>query len=493
MCRFFVYKKVIICYTDSVMEKNTRFYVSHKNVLTWLMALCMVCSAVARIVFVGMKGTDDSLQVWSQIVLPVVAALLYAVIVLCTGKELFYKSAVPVWMIAVYYVFLFAGYDFGKFHMMIVFLYAIAMLFVAVLYTQITCGKVPMTWLLIPILAFPLAAQLYLERSVLLLSRSMPELLPLVPDILMIAGLMITVFAIRIHPVSEYHPTWGDRTDGRRIHTEPPMNQVSPYIMTTRNTSANLFSNSFEITNVERYIRQKRREGLTSFGIMHVMLAAYCRSLCKYPGVNRFISGQKIYTRGNDIQFCLTVKKEMSSKSPETVIKVHLAPGDTAEDVYRKINEEVDNVKNTPLDSSFDNLAHALMLIPGIFLRITVWLLKALDYYGLLPKFLLELSPFHGSVFFTSMGSLGIPPIFHHLYDFGNLPVFCSFGCKRRALEVQEDGSVVQRKYLDFNVTTDERTVDGFYYASFFKTYKRILMHPEVLDNPPEEIISDID
>ena len=472
------------------MEKTTRFYVSRKNVLTWLMALCMVCSAVARIVFVGMKGTDSTLQVWSQIVLPIVAALLYAIIVFGTGKELFYKSAIPVWMIAIYYAFLFASYDFGKYNMMISSLYAIAMLFVAVLYTQITCGKVPKTLLLIPVLAFPLAAQLYLLRGQL---RETEVLLSVLPDILMIDGCLLTVFAIRIHPVGEYHPTWGDRTDGRRIRTEPPMNQVSPYIMTTRVTSMNLFSEAFEITNVERYIRQKRREGLTTFGLMHVLLSAYCRALCKYPGVNRFISGQKIYTHGNDIQFCLTVKKEMSSKSPETVIKVHLAPSDTAEDVYRKINAEVENVKNTPLDSGFDNLAHTLMLIPGIFLRITVWLLKALDYYGMLPKFLLELSPFHGSVFFTSMGSLGIPPIYHHLYDFGNLPVFGSFGCKRRALEIQEDGSVVQRKYIDFNVTMDERTVDGFYYASFFKTFKRILMHPEVLDNPPDEIVPDID
>ena len=52
-----------------------------------------------------------------------------------------------------------------------------------------------------------------------------------------------------------------------------------------------------------------------------------------------------------------------------------------------------------------------LTLIPGVFLKFTVWLLKTLDYFGMLPKFLLEVSPFHGSLFFTSMGSLGIPPI----------------------------------------------------------------------------------
>ena len=106
----------------------------------------------------------------------------------------------------------------------------------------------------------------------------------------------------------------------------------------------------------------------------------------------------------------MTVKKEMTADSPDTIVKVHLNPHDTADDVYRKLQSAVENVKNTPLDSSFDNTAGALTLIPGVFLKFTVWLLKTLDYFGMLPKFLLEVSPFHGSLFFTSMGSLGIRP-----------------------------------------------------------------------------------
>ena len=470
------------------MEKRTNFYVSVKNVIVWLVALCMVCSAVARVLFVGVKGTD----VWSQILLPIAAAVLYGLICLLSGKERFYKTAIPVWMLFAYYTFLFFGYDFGKFDTLIGCLFAVAMIFGAVLYTQISCGKVAATSLILLIAAFPFAALLYLNRDIVM-AADWTSLQFLLPDALVTLGLLLVVFAIRIHPSHEYHPTWGDRTDGRRIRTEPPMNQVTPYVMWTRNAAQNFFGESIEITNIERYIRQKRREGLSSFGLMHVLLASYCRTLCRYPALNRFVAGQKVYQRGNDIQFCLVVKKEMTSTSPETVIKVHLTPTDTAEDVYNKLNDAVENVKNTPLDSSFDNLAHALMLIPGVFLKFTVWLLRVMDYFGLLPKFLLELSPFHGSVFFTSMGSLGIQPIYHHLYDFGNLPVFCSFGCKRRELELQEDGSVEQRKYVDFKFTMDERIADGFYYAAFFKHYKRILQHPEVLDVPPEEIVPDID
>ena len=73
------------------------------------------------------------------------------------------------------------------------------------------------------------------------------------------------------------------------------------------------------------------------------------------------------------------------------------------------------------------------------------------------------------------------------------MKVFGAFGMKRRAVEVQEDGSVVEKKYVDIKFTMDERIVDGFYYAAFFKHYRRILAHPEILDNPPEEVLSDID
>ena len=472
------------------MKNRTNYFVSRKNLLTWLMALCMVCSAVTRIVFVGMKGTDSTLQMWSQIVLPIAAALLFALIITVSGKEHFYKSAIPVWMICIYYYFLLSGFDFGNFHTMVVALYAIALLFIAVLYTQITCGKVPAAWLLIPLLLFPLAAQLYLQRPILMRG----DYTVLLPDMLMIGGCVITVFAIRIHPAGDYHPTWGDRNDGRKIRTLSPMAQITAYFQVERNTCSNLFEESFEITHVERYIRQKRREGLKDFGLTHVLLAAYVRGLCKYPQLNRFISGQKVYSRGEDIQYCMVVKKEMTIDSPDTSIKVHLSRKDTAADVYEKLNAAIEEVKRTQeLDSGIDNLIAYLNLIPSVILKFTVWLLKLLDYFGLLPKFLVELSPFHGSLFFTSMGSLGIPPIYHHLYDFGNLPVFGAFGCKRRALEVEEDGSVVQKKYLDVKFVLDERIVDGYYYAAFFKHYRAILRHPELLDVPPEELVSDID
>ena len=70
------------------------------------------------------------------------------------------------------------------------------------------------------------------------------------------------------------------------------------------------------------------------------------------------------------------------------------------------------------------------------------------------------------------MGSLGIPPIVHHLYNFGNLPVFVAFGRKYRKVELDLQGKPVTRRYVDFVMNTDERIVDGFYYATVMKYFE---------------------
>lgn len=454
------------------------------------MAVCLAGSAISRIVLYGIHDMPIYTSLWLQMGLPVAATVLYVLITLCNGREQFYKTAIPVWLYVLFSAVWVMHNLQGR---MLIALSWLALICFGLVYTDISSGaRLHRAWLLFPVMLFPLATILYYNRQAIFL-QDWPAVIRLLPNTLLFLGATVLIFAIRIDPAGEYHPTWGDRVDGRRVRSLPPANQVSPYIMVNRNGSSNLFEEAFEITNVDRYIRQKRREGLTSFGIMHVFLTAYCRGVAKYPGVNRFIAGQKIYSRGEDIQFCMTIKKDMTTDGAETEIKLHLSPRDTVYDVYKKMNDAIVKVKNTPLDAGVDNTAYALTMVPGVVLKFLVWFLKTLDYFGLLPKFLLEVSPFHGSIFFTSMGSLGIPPVYHHLYDFGNLPVFGSFGCKRRALELQEDGTVVQRKYVDFRFTLDERTVDGFYYAAFLKYYKRLIQHPEVLDEAPAEVVKDMD
>ena len=286
---------------------------------------------------------------------------------------------------------------------------------------------------------------------------------------------------------------WGDRSDGYKLRTINPMNKFMPYIMPQRNDACNTYADMFDVTKTDKYCRQKVKEGKTSFGFLHVMLAAYVRMLSQRPGINRFISGQKIYSR-HDIQIVMTIKKTLSTEAPDTCIKVRFSPTDTIDDVYEKFNKAVSEVQSQPEEkSSFDKLNKVLSLIPGLLCRWTVKILNFADYFGLLPKSLLWLSPFHGSMIITSMGSLGIRPIYHHIYNFGNLPVFLAYGGRRSVVCCDADGKAYTKKYIELKAVTDERICDGFYYASAFKLIKRYVENPEQLEQPPAEVFEDID
>lgn len=285
----------------------------------------------------------------------------------------------------------------------------------------------------------------------------------------------------------------GDRSDGWKLRNITAMQKFMPYIMARRSDSCNQFMDSLDMTNTDRYCRQKVRDGMINFSVLHVFLAAYVRAVSQYPQLNRFISGQKIYHRRN-IEVVMTIKKSMRLDAEDTCIKVEFEPTDTAKEIYEKFNKIVEiNQASEDEHSSFDKLNRALNLIPGLLLRWTVKLLAFLDYFGLLPKALLKLSPFHGSMIITSMGSLGIQPIYHHIYDFGNLPLFLAYGKKYNKLVLNEDGEVMKKKFVDLKVTTDERICDGYYYASAFKAIKRMIENPDCLDVPPEEVKEDVD
>ena len=281
--------------------------------------------------------------------------------------------------------------------------------------------------------------------------------------------------------------------DGRKIKSLPPMNKVSPYIMLNRIGAMNLMSDSVDVANMERYVRQKRESGLKNFGILHVLLAAYVRTVAERPGINRFIRGNKIYARKDGIVISMMIKKTMKLNAMETCVKLKLSPDATPEDIYNQFQALVEFNRESETDdkSGFDTLARVLNYIPGFLLKWAIWLLRGLDYLGLLPGWLKDLSPFHASMFITSMGSLGIPPIFHHLYDFGNIPIFIAYGKKRPQLIMNKEGVVEERKYLDFNVCTDERICDGHYFASALKLMKDYLSHPTRLDTPAT-VVEDI-
>lgn len=286
---------------------------------------------------------------------------------------------------------------------------------------------------------------------------------------------------------------WGDRKDGRRVRTAQPMAKMMPFIMKDRADAMNYFADELDVTETDAFCKKMIADGYEGFSFLHIMLAAYVRVISQKPSLNRFINGQRIYAR-NNIEVNMTIKKDLREDSPDTCISVIFEPDDTVVDVYEKFNAAVMKEKEKEdLDSGFDKTAGTLASLPRPILRAAIRLLFWLDYHGWIPKALTDLSPFHGSMIITSMGSLGIKPIYHHIYNFGNLPVFISYGVKRTVYKLKRDGSAEQRRMMDLKVVTDERICDGFYFASAFKMVRRLVERPAALMKRPEQIFEDID
>ncbi len=283
---------------------------------------------------------------------------------------------------------------------------------------------------------------------------------------------------------------FGDRRDGRRLRTLSPIQFLTSFIMPTRNDASNNFAGAVEVTDADRWLRAKRKDGYQGLGILHLFIASYIRVIAQFPALNRFVAGQHVYAR-NNIVINMMVRRGYTSESGSTCAKVVFEPTDTIYDVYRKMNEAVDEIRASD-DSGTERVAGILLKIPGLFLKFVVFILRCLDYFGILPRGIVDVSPFHGSLIITDLGSLGIPPIYHHLYNFGNLPVFLSLGAKRHAMELDRSGTAVERKYIDYKIVCDERIMDGYEYSAAFKYMKYYLKNPHELEVPPEKVAEDI-
>lgn len=284
----------------------------------------------------------------------------------------------------------------------------------------------------------------------------------------------------------------GDRKDGRLLRSLNPFYTFIPFIMKERHDATNYIKEQAEISATEEYLRQLRNEGYKGIGMLHFFIAAYVRIVAKYPALNRFIAGQRIYAR-NNIVVIMTIKKELSIESGEAEVKVVFEPTDGIKEVYEKISAEIESIRAQGDDNSTERVARILQKMPRFLLRAAIRFFGWLDYHGWLPTYLTDVSPFHGSLVVTDLGSIGIPPVFHHLYNFGNIPMFLAFGIKRRAYELNADGTVSAKKYIDYTLATDERICDGYYYAQAIRYFRLFLRNPKLLGKPPKEVVEDVD
>ena len=125
-------------------------------------------------------------------------------------------------------------------------------------------------------------------------------------------------------------------------------------------------------------------------------------------------------------------------------------------DVYRKMNQQIDEKKSTTTGNGTEELPNKLSRAPRFIFRFALWAINVMIISAGCQS-LLEISPFHGSMISHRHGFSGIKPIYL-TYTLRQSPCFIAFGASAKNLSSPQ-GEMVERKYLDMKATLDERTV----------------------------------
>ena len=284
---------------------------------------------------------------------------------------------------------------------------------------------------------------------------------------------------------------FGRRSDGHRLDHIDPIVQFMPYIMKTRNDAMNQIALDADYDPLAEYIKKRAKEG-HKISFMALLVTAYVRTVAEYPALNRFIMNKQVFAR-NSIDVSLTVLRNAKDKQKqdEALIKMCFEPDATLDEVNAQIDEKVLEAANEDAANGTADFAGKLIHM-RLLVQVVVALAKLLDRYGLLPKALYDISPFHCSMFITNMASIGMPALYHHLYNFGNTSMFIAMGkAERRPVPTKEGFAF--KNVLPLKVVTDERVCGGASYAQGMHYFQKLIAHPEMLEKRPERINYDYD
>ena len=278
------------------------------------------------------------------------------------------------------------------------------------------------------------------------------------------------------------------RADGKRLRNTDPMYTVAAYVMSKRVDSMNMVTLDIPYDPIQEYLNKKRREGV-SLSYLGVIIAAYLRTAAEFPLLNRFIMNCKPYARN---EFCVAMVVLKSGQMDNgTMSKMYFNMTDTIFDVNDTINKYVSDNREVPEKNGTEKMIKILLGAPGV-LRVGVGLFKFMDKHGLLPKKVIDMSPFHNSLCISNLASIRTNHIYHHCYEFGTTSVFITMG-NLREIPRRSGGEIIFERCIPLGVVMDERICSGSYFALAFRKIRKYLRNPELLELPPEVVNEDPD
>jgi len=274
------------------------------------------------------------------------------------------------------------------------------------------------------------------------------------------------------------------RSDGVKVRGLPKYRRIMPHFMRTKQESIIYYESLIRAEKIMDFCERMTEEYKTNVTPFHLILHALLKTHVAYPRVNRFVKAGVIWQR-KGIYFSFSIKKQMKTTSPISVVKRRFEPSFTLKDTVKTARKEIKEGRDMKKKDQAEKEASNYLWIPAPIIRMLYPAYKFLDEWGLLPASIIEKDPLYASAFIANIGAFNADTAYHHLYELGTIPVFLIVG-RIKEMPVVENGRVVPALILPIKMTYDERIEDGFYYNRALSYFKDQLENPEKLLEPAE-------
>ncbi len=247
---------------------------------------------------------------------------------------------------------------------------------------------------------------------------------------------------------------------GKLVRDAPAYRRMAAILFERRNESAVYFEDAIDVTETLAFIDAWNADAnaprLTLFSLV---LFAVARTLHEHPRLNRFVAGRKLYQR-DGVWLSFAAKKSMSPEAPLVEVKREFPKDESLRDFLASQESRLREARSDA-ESKLDREVKTFLKIPHLLLIVFVRLVRVVDFWGLLPRSFIEGDPFFASAFLANLGSVGGAAAYHHLYEYGDIPLFATLGRVREEVVVVS-GAPTVRKIARVRYTYDERIEDGF-------------------------------
>lgn len=269
------------------------------------------------------------------------------------------------------------------------------------------------------------------------------------------------------------------RSDGEIVKNIDPIRRMMPFIMPGRNDSIIYHTTQWKVAEARAWLRSynRARRDKPQATLFHLVAYACVKMLHARPGVNRFVSGSRIYQR-KGVWLAFAAKKRFDDEAPLATVKLNFAADIRFDQCVDTIVAAVADGRSTH-ESQVETEVRLLSYLPTPVLRFVIAAVRGFDRWNLLPKALTEPDPLYSSMFLANLGSIHIDNAFHHLYEYGTCSLFGVVGAARKTLVAGRNGQPEVCEVLQAQWSFDERINDGFYCVESLELLRRVLENPQ--------------